>query len=204
MDGVRKMVRSGSLIVEELFGNKAAKRTETEPAEIEYESGFSGHEVPSTGLVLLEELVREISCSDCGQVIQGSILQCRKGHLYCRPCRRENKCRVCQQTFLESPSLGLDRLLSLVSLPCKHGERGCPETVAVPGKAEHETNCPYRPVSCQFQQHGCSQVSSLRDMFWHHKMCLYAHHPHANVLPNMPGSAKSPPKPAAPLLNGKA
>ena len=59
-------------------------------------------------------------------------------------CRRENKCRVCQQTFLESPSLGLDRLLSLVSLPCKHGERGCPETVAVPGKAEHETNCPYR------------------------------------------------------------
>ena len=42
MDGVRKMARSGSLIVEELFGNKAAKRTETEPAEIEYESGFSG------------------------------------------------------------------------------------------------------------------------------------------------------------------
>ena len=43
MEGVRKMVRSGSLIVEELFGNnKAAKRTETEPAEIEYESGFSG------------------------------------------------------------------------------------------------------------------------------------------------------------------
>ena len=61
-----------------------------------------------------------------------------------------------------------------------------------------------RPVSCQFQQHGCEQVSSLKDMFWHHKMCLHAHHPHANVLPNMPGSAKSPPKPAAPLLNGTA
>ena len=42
MDGVRKMVRSGSLIVEELFGNKTARRTETEPAEVEYESGFSG------------------------------------------------------------------------------------------------------------------------------------------------------------------
>ena len=88
--------------------------------------------------------MREISCSACGKVIQGSILQCRKGHLYCRPCRLENKCRVCKQTFLESPSLGLDRLLSLFSLPCKHGERGCPESVAVPAKAEHETNCPYR------------------------------------------------------------
>ena len=42
MDGMRKIVRSGSIIVEELFGNKAAKKAETEPAEIEYESGFSG------------------------------------------------------------------------------------------------------------------------------------------------------------------
>ena len=43
MDGVRRMVRSGSLIVEELFGNK---RTETEPAEMEWESRFSGEFVP--------------------------------------------------------------------------------------------------------------------------------------------------------------
>ena len=42
MEGVRKMVRSGSIIVEELFGNKTARRTEIEPAEVEYESGFSG------------------------------------------------------------------------------------------------------------------------------------------------------------------
>ena len=43
MDGMRRMVRSGSLIVEELFGNK---RTDTEPAEIEWESRFSGEFVP--------------------------------------------------------------------------------------------------------------------------------------------------------------
>ena len=76
-----------------------------------------GEEIPSTGLVLLEQLVKEISCSDCGEVVQGPSLQCRKGHLYCRACRRENKCRVCQQTFIESPSLGLDRLLSLLRHP---------------------------------------------------------------------------------------
>ena len=58
--------------------------------------------------------------------------------------RRENKCRVCQQTFLDSPSLGLDRLLSLLALPCKYGARGCPESPAVLGRAEHETNCQYR------------------------------------------------------------
>ena len=80
----------------------------------------------------------------CRQVIQGASLQCRKGHLYCRGCRRTNQCRVCQQTFLESPNLGLDRLLGLLSLPCRHGERGCRECVGVLGRAEHENNCPYR------------------------------------------------------------
>ena len=46
---------------------------------------------------------------------------------------------------------------------------------------------------------------TLQDMFWHNKMCLYAHHPHANILPNMPhnmpGTSKS--KTGA-LLNGEA
>ena len=41
MQGVKKLARSGSLIVEELFGNKT-KRMELEPAEVEYEAGFNG------------------------------------------------------------------------------------------------------------------------------------------------------------------
>ena len=41
MQGVRKIARSGSLIVEELFGGKN-KRVEVDPAEVEYESGFNG------------------------------------------------------------------------------------------------------------------------------------------------------------------
>ena len=41
MQGVKKFARSGSLIVEELFGNKH-KRNDVDPAEIEYENGFNG------------------------------------------------------------------------------------------------------------------------------------------------------------------
>ena len=28
-------------------------------------------------------------------------------------------------------------------------------------------------------------------MFWHHRICQYAHHPHQNVLPNMPSKKTS-------------
>ena len=41
MQAVKKVARSGSLIVEEIFGNKS-KKTETDPAEVAYESAFNG------------------------------------------------------------------------------------------------------------------------------------------------------------------
>ena len=59
MDGVRRMVRSGSLIVEELFGNK---RTETEPAEMEWESRFSGEFVPRQMEFIVSYLFSQSEC----------------------------------------------------------------------------------------------------------------------------------------------
>lgn len=66
-------------------------------------------------------------------------------------------------------------------------EAGCGESVALPGKHEHESQCAYRRVRCQHDHHGCQEVLTVKDMFWHNKMCSYAHHPHKNVLPKMPG-----------------
>ncbi len=41
-------------------------------------------------------------------------------------------------------------------------ERGCEEFVFVPSRLQHETLCKYRPVNCQFQERGCTQVYSLK------------------------------------------
>ena len=42
MLGVKKLARSGSLIVEELFGIKSSKQQELDPAEVAYASAFNG------------------------------------------------------------------------------------------------------------------------------------------------------------------
>ena len=43
MLGVKKLARSGSLIVEELFGIKTTNKPELEAAEVVYESAFNGN-----------------------------------------------------------------------------------------------------------------------------------------------------------------
>ena len=42
MLGVKKLARSGSLIVEELFGIKSSNKQELDPAEVAYASAFNG------------------------------------------------------------------------------------------------------------------------------------------------------------------
>ena len=49
-----------------------------------------------------------------------SISSSFSGHIYCRICKKENVCKVCKQTFVDSPNLALERIIRLISLPCKH------------------------------------------------------------------------------------
>jgi len=198
MQAVKKVARSGSLIVEELFGNKS-KKTETDPAEIAYESAFNGSSVVNEGLVLMSELQAELVCGHCSDTVHWPMSYCRKGHICCTQCRKENCCRICKQTFVDTQNLALDRILSLIYLPCRYRDIGCEESVPLSQKYDHESHCQYREVRCKHEHYGCEVVMTVKDMFWHNKMCSFAHHPHKNVLPRMPPNTKSK---SLPVPNG--
>ena len=152
----------------------------------------SGSTIPSAGLVQYSDLLALLSCTSCSSLISPPIAQCRKGHLYCRDCRTNNSCRICKQTFIEAPNLALEKMLSLIAFPCKYGwaactkdlsgalkildntsifrAQGCPESIFIPSRLQHETVCQFRPVSCRFEHHGCQQVFSVkvsRCIDWH-------------------------------------
>ena len=142
------------------------------------------------GLVKHEDMLSLLTCLHCGQLVSPPLAQCRKGHLYCASCKtahRLTSCRICKQTFVEAPNQALEKMVTLIGLPCKFGEWGCPEVVFLPSRLQHQSLCRFRPIECQFQQHGCQAVFAYKDLCWHHKMCPFAHHPHPNVLPAMPG-----------------
>merc|ERR1719228_3292140 len=83
-------------------------------------------------------------------------------------------CRICKKPFLDVPNVALDKIFTLIALPCKYGSQGCITFVFQTNRLQHETVCQFRPVSCQFQHLGCQHVLSIKDMASHHKICRYS------------------------------
>merc|ERR1712212_40372 len=139
-----------------------------------------------------DEILSLIKCGMCG-LVSSSTLQCRKGHVFCKSCKLSGKlmqCNTCQQTLLQAPNAAFDKLLSLVTLPCRNSGRGCLVHAFPEEREEHEQKCMYRPQTCQYSIHGCTIVLPRKDICWHHRMCDYAKFPHTNVITNMPTKSR--------------
>jgi len=143
-------------LAREIFGQQPS--TELEPAEVEYELGFTSVLHPSEEL-LQAGLEKQLECTACSNTVLPPVLQCRKGHLYCKECKPpSNCCRLCKQTFATSPNPALERLLACIALPCPHRVRGCLQCVPLPDRARHEAGCAFRLVQCIHSKHGCTRT----------------------------------------------
>ena len=123
-----------------------------------------------------EELVGLLSCGICEKYCGANLVQCRKGHVLCKGCKAEGKitsCKICKQTFVDAPNLVLEKLISMIALPCRFRPSGCEEFVFSNAKLEHETFCPCRPISCQYEDKGCSEELPYKDIKKHHLQCSY-------------------------------
>ena len=65
-----------------------------------------------------------LTCTECEQMSRPPLVQCRKGHVYCKSCKTDNKivtCRICKQTFVDAPNVAFEKLVTFIALPCKYG-----------------------------------------------------------------------------------
>ena len=134
------------------------------------------HSVNMDSLFKYEELVGLLSCGICQKYCGTNLVQCRKGHVLCKGCKAEGKitsCKICKQTFVDAPNLVLEKLISMIALPCRFRPSGCSEYVFSNAKLEHETFCPCRPISCQYEDKGCSEELPYKDIKKHHLQCSY-------------------------------
>ena len=134
------------------------------------------HSVNMDSLFKYEELVGLLSCGICEKYCGTNLVQCRKGHVLCKGCKAEGKitsCKICKQTFVDAPNLVLEKLISMIALPCRFRPSGCSEFVFSNAKIEHETFCPCRPISCQYEDKGCSEELPYKDIKKHHLQCSY-------------------------------
>ena len=55
-----------------------------------------------------------------------------------------SSCKICKQTFVDAPNQALEKMVGLIGLPCKYGDRGCTELIFLPSRLQHETLCRFR------------------------------------------------------------
>lgn len=158
-----------------LIKRKKSFRVEEE----EFESKFTGEMISIEERIDECSLLSVLSCLQCRDLCSAPLYQCRKGHLYCPDCRSANQrtCRLCKQAVSRQDDPALDRLLSLIALPCKYSSRGCFDVFQLNMKQSHELKCRLRPVTCQYSNRGCSEILSFKDIANHQKYCKSKHAP---------------------------
>ena len=97
------------------------------PEEVAYEAGFTGETQSTAGHIDEAALASVLSCAGCSVVCGPPLTSCRKGHLYCPACRAAlaRTCRLCKQAVTSEAAshqenTALERLLSLIALPCQY------------------------------------------------------------------------------------
>lgn len=155
---------------------RALSRRFSKKEEEEFEAGFTGETVPLEGKLEEKLFLETLSCQSCGELCGPPLLHCRKGHLYCSHCRASSNrtCRTCKQAVGgETPYNALDKLLSLIALPCRYSSLGCPEVLFLNVKPQHETSvCRFRPVACENASRGCGEVLPYKDINLHQRNCI--------------------------------
>ena len=99
-----------------------------------------------------------------------------KGHVICKNCKTVSKltsCQTCKQIFVDAPNVVLDKLISMIALPCRFRSSGCGQFVFPDKKIEHETFCSCRPINCQYAVDGCSAELPYKDLAAHHRQCQH-------------------------------
>ena len=98
------------------------------------------------------------------------------GHVICKACKVEAKitsCKICKQTFVDAPNVVLEKLISMIALPCRFRATGCAQFIFPDKKIEHETLCTCRVMSCQFSAQGCTEEMPYKEISAHHRHCQF-------------------------------
>ena len=99
---------------------------------------------------LPRDLLQEIECPVCMDVMIPPITQCENGHNICKSCASKLvMCPTCRhQIIFKIRNLALENLTTKVEFPCTYQENGCVEKNYSINILEHKSSCQYGPTDC--------------------------------------------------------
>ncbi|XP_022919586.2 uncharacterized protein [Onthophagus taurus] len=94
-------------------------------------------------------LLLAIECPVCFCHMTPPILQCTRGHSFCKPCHAKLEiCPICRQSMSDTQNFLLENLTLKIDYPCKFQQFNCQFYGSVDKIHHHEKICSYQPTSC--------------------------------------------------------
>ena len=123
--------------------------------------------------IVLKKLIDFFKCRLCKRCPTiHPTRQCRNGHIFCEFCFSGTKfCSTCKSFEVPIRSLIVQKVVSLVSKPCRFACLGCKDFIKEPN--HHERDCIYQEVICFFG--GCQMSVPMFKLFDHLQMFCPKH-----------------------------
>lgn len=109
---------------------------------------------------ILSQLLEQVECPVCFNVLQSPVKQCHNGHVICKDCQtRLRNCPICKEEFSLAKTRVLEDFLDI--LPHKSKHKCCQEFFEV--GEDHEKWCGFQVINCRY----CDWEGCTKDIFYH-------------------------------------
>lgn len=122
------------------------------------------------------DFYESLMCLLCTDFYKPPILQCSKGHSYCKTCvsrmSSPKSCAICRSVISSSiRNYSLEELLEKFTVQCQWKSRGCEKVVNLFDRISHEKECLFRPrVECYYKKISkCEWLGDPQDLAEHLK-----------------------------------
>ncbi|KAL1501084.1 hypothetical protein ABEB36_006477 [Hypothenemus hampei] len=113
---------------------------------------------PNNDLLRLDDaLLAEMSCVDCKKLLIPPIYHCERGHTSCAFCHGRNKlCKYCGSKNGKYRSYHVEKILNVLTSPCKHARHVCTKRFPLKKLTQHEEECTRFKMPCPFKEAPCN------------------------------------------------
>lgn len=153
----------------------------------------TGFEPEEEILVFTETPNKMLCCPLCGKVFKDPVI-CSCGHTFCKRCVESRTDETCpldkRQVTVIVANIALSEQIGELYIHCKYGCKqkedgighevditGCPVTVTINARRQHESDCEYAPVYCP-NNSNCPPLLK-KELADHLKICNHVRCPHS-------------------------
>lgn len=115
------------------------------------------------------EMLNQLECPVCYDIMRPEIYQCANGHSICSRCKfTVQLCPLCRSNDMDIRNYSLEKITPFLKYPCKFYKSGCNYVSKSSEIMKHEETCEFGPCECPLKKAGKCQMKIDKSKIFDH------------------------------------